>query len=45
MAFAEKIQSQIGKLPPARVLRARHDGGFPLGEDDMDWYLESFFAR
>lgn len=44
MHFAEKIQSQIGKLPPKQVLRARHDGGFPLGEDDMDWYLESFFA-
>ncbi len=44
MRFAEKIQAQIGKLPPKQVLRARHDGGFPLGEDDMDWYLESFFA-
>jgi uncharacterized protein (DUF2336 family) len=44
MLFAEKIQSQIGKLPPKQVLRARHDGSFPLGEDDMDWYLESFFA-
>jgi uncharacterized protein (DUF2336 family) len=45
MAFAEKIQSLIGKLPPKQVLRARHDGSFPLGEEDMDWYLESFFAR
>ena len=44
MTLAEEVQVRIGHLPPKQVLRARHDGSYPLGEDDMDWYLESFFA-
>lgn len=42
MAMAETLQAQLGRVKPAHRLRAEPDGRYPLTEDEMDWYLESF---
>ncbi len=40
MAAAIVAQSLIGNLPPASMLAAGGDGGFPLPADEMRWQLE-----
>ena len=42
MALAEKLQTHIGRVKPGDMLKADDDGNYPLPDDEMDWYLESF---
>ncbi len=39
MKFAEKIQTDIMKLPKESLIKAKDDG-YPINEDDMAWSLE-----
>jgi uncharacterized protein (DUF2336 family) len=41
--LAEQIQSKLVAIGPRDVLRAREDGGYALGPDDLDWQI-GFFA-
>jgi uncharacterized protein (DUF2336 family) len=43
MGMAVKIQQQIGRLTGSKILKPTADGKYPLSQDDLDWYLESFF--
>jgi uncharacterized protein (DUF2336 family) len=42
MSMAERLQSDMGSLSPGKILRAGAGGAYPLGDDDLDWYVESF---
>lgn len=42
-AFAENLQRQIGRVKNKQIISAGADGGFALSDDDMEWYLDSFF--
>lgn len=42
MAMAEQLQTHIGRVKRSSKLFAGADGRYPLTEDEMDWYLESF---
>ena len=42
MAMAEILQLKIGRIKSKLVQRAEKRGGYPMTEDDMEWYLESF---
>ncbi len=44
MEMAVNLQKTIGRIKPDKVLEAGADGGYPLSEDDIEWYMESFFA-
>ncbi|NQV56611.1 MAG: DUF2336 domain-containing protein [Rhodospirillales bacterium] len=44
MSFAEEMQSKVGRLKPDQLVHAGAGGGYPLTDEDMDWYLESFFG-
>ncbi|MBM3952662.1 MAG: DUF2336 domain-containing protein [Rhodospirillales bacterium] len=37
--LAEQIQSKLAAIGPRDVLRAREDGGYPLGVDDLEWQI------
>ncbi len=40
MAAAELVQRKISHVPSKKQVRATAEGGFPLSEDDLNWYLE-----
>ena len=42
MEMAEVLQQKIARIQPKSLIRAKPDGGFPLSEDDIDWYLDFF---
>jgi uncharacterized protein (DUF2336 family) len=42
MAMAETLQRRMGRVKPDLMLRATADGGYPLSEQDIDWYLDFF---
>ncbi len=42
MAMAVKLQTQIARVKKGSLLTADPDGAYPITEDEMDWYLESF---
>jgi len=42
MAMAEMLQLKIGRIKQNQVQRADKGGGYPMTEDEMEWYLESF---
>jgi uncharacterized protein (DUF2336 family) len=42
MALATQVQRTLGRLPPARVLSPTETGGFPIGQDHMEWQLMFF---
>jgi uncharacterized protein (DUF2336 family) len=42
MNMAVKLQTQIARIKRGSILRADSDGRYPITEDEMDWYLESF---
>ncbi len=43
MSTAVLVQQKIGRLSGSKLLKPTADGGYPLNQDDLDWYLESFF--
>jgi uncharacterized protein (DUF2336 family) len=43
MEMAVLIQQKIGRLSSSKLLKPTADGGYPLSQDDLDWYMESFF--
>jgi uncharacterized protein (DUF2336 family) len=42
MDMAEVLQKEIGKIAEGKLLKGKPDGSFPLSDDDLDWYVESF---
>lgn len=42
MADAVQLQLRLSRIAPAKVLKARADGGYPMSNDDMEWQLEFF---
>ncbi|MBL6931475.1 MAG: DUF2336 domain-containing protein [Rhodospirillales bacterium] len=42
MGMAVKLQTQIARIKRGSLLTADADGRYPITEDEMDWYLESF---
>ena len=42
MDMAIRLQRDFAKIDKADMLRAKPDGGFPVSEADLDWYVESF---
>lgn len=42
MDLAVRLQRDFAKIDNADMLRAKPDGGFPLTEADLDWFVESF---
>jgi len=43
MEAALLLQQKVGRLTSSNLLKPGPGGSYPLSEDDMDWYLESFF--
>ncbi|MBT4940785.1 MAG: DUF2336 domain-containing protein [Rhodospirillaceae bacterium] len=43
MGMAVQIQQKLGRVSGSKLLKPTADGGFPLSQDDFDWYMESFF--
>ena len=43
MSIAVLVQQKIGRLKGSKLLKPTADGGYPLDQEDLDWYLESFF--
>jgi uncharacterized protein (DUF2336 family) len=37
--LAEQVQGKLAAIGPRDVLRAREDGGYPLGADDLEWQI------
>ena len=44
MRTAMKIQRQIAKVPPSKMINARDGVDYSLTEDEMSWYLEFFMG-
>jgi uncharacterized protein (DUF2336 family) len=44
MAAAVLIQEKIARLRPNAVIQANEDGSYPMPEQDLVWYMESFFV-
>ncbi|GAB5389723.1 MAG: hypothetical protein Alpg2KO_26910 [Alphaproteobacteria bacterium] len=44
MAFAVKLQTQLGRIESRACLKALHDGSYPLQDADMKWQLKYFGA-
>ncbi len=42
MDMAIRLQRDFAKLDDKDMVRAKPDGGFPLSEADLDWFVESF---
>jgi uncharacterized protein (DUF2336 family) len=42
MKMAIRLQMELAKVARNDVLRAGPDGGYPMSEADLDWYVESF---
>jgi uncharacterized protein (DUF2336 family) len=42
MGMAVKLQTQIARIKRGSLMTAEADGKYPITEDEMDWYLESF---
>ena len=40
MDLAVRLQMQLGGIPPAKTLRARSGGGYPLSVEEMEWQIE-----
>ncbi|MCD6074159.1 MAG: hypothetical protein K0Q70_1042 [Rhodospirillales bacterium] len=40
--MAVRLQLDLAKVNRADVMRAGDDGGYPMSEADLDWYVESF---
>ena len=39
MRTAVMLQTLLGRMPPQGVMQATRDGGYPLGQDEMEWHL------
>ena len=44
METAVSLQRQIARVPRDKIVHANKDGGYPLSQDDIDWYVESYFT-
>lgn len=44
MGTAEALQSRLGRIKGKSKLKALDDGGYPMSEDDLEWYIEFFSA-
>lgn len=42
MKMAIRLQIELAKVDRNDVMRAGADGGYPVSEADLDWYVESF---
>jgi uncharacterized protein (DUF2336 family) len=42
MKMAIRLQIELAKVARNDVMRAGADGGYPMSEADLDWYVESF---
>jgi uncharacterized protein (DUF2336 family) len=42
MKMAIRLQIELAKVARNDVMRAGSDGGYPMSEADLDWYVESF---
>ena len=42
MGMAERLQSDYAQIARDKMLHAGADGKYPLSDDDLDWYVESF---
>jgi hypothetical protein len=42
MKMAVRLQLELAKVNRNDVMRAGADGGYPMSEADLDWYVESF---
>jgi len=42
MKMAMRLQLDLAKVNRNDVMRAGADGGYPMSEADLDWYVESF---
>jgi hypothetical protein len=40
--MAVRLQLDLAKVNRSDVMRAGDDGGYPMSEADLDWYVESF---
>ena len=40
--MAVRLQVELAKVNSGDVMRAGADGGYPMSEADLDWYVESF---
>lgn len=43
MEMAVKLQRQIGRLDDDKIMQPDAEGGYPMSEKDIEWYLASFF--
>jgi len=34
------LQETIAKVKPENLLKPTEDGGYPMEEEDMEWYVE-----
>ena len=42
METAMMIQRKVARVQPKNMAYETDDGGFPLSEDEMVWYLDSY---
>ena len=42
MDLAERLQRDFAQITGDKLMRAGADGKYPLSDDDLDWYVESF---
>ena len=42
MATAMMIQRRVARVQPKNMAHETDDGGFPLSDDEMNWYLDSY---
>ena len=40
--MAVRLQLELARVNRNDVMRAGDDGGYPMSEADLDWYVESF---
>ncbi len=43
METAVELQKALGNVSSSNLIRPTSSGDYPIGEDDLEWYLESFF--
>lgn len=43
MNLALKLQRSLGRITPSNLIKPDPGGGYPIDEEDLEWYLESFF--
>lgn len=44
MTTALTIQEKIARVRPASQIEPNEEGGYPMSEEDLVWYMESFFV-